>query len=125
MKNIELFEYLNELKKGNNICGVNLADLYNVLTNEENNNKYEIAAQSEYFFVLKNKSTGELTSLFCVEDYYNLQHLAQSSPKKKFVCRNAREQLTNREYSTVCNSKCAACHIACIRDYYDKKITKK
>ena len=66
MKNIELFEYLNELKKGNNICGVNLADLYNVLTNDENNNKYEIAAQSEYFFVLKNKSTGELTSLFCV-----------------------------------------------------------
>lgn len=125
MKKIELFEYLNEMKKNNMINGIELSELYNVLTNNAESNKYVITASSEFFFVLKNKETDELTSMFCVNDYYNLQHLAQSQPKKKFVCRHAREVLSQRNTHSVCDSKCASCHLACIRDYYDKNITKK
>lgn len=121
-KNIEmeLFEYFEYLKSNiNEIDGIPLDELYDTLIGKET--KYKMVTDSMYYMVFKNKETGEVTSLECVSNYYNLE---KDLAKKK--CRDKKSNFTERRINQKCiDSNCAKCHVCCIEDFYNNIITKK
>lgn len=121
MVKIELFDYLDAVRNKNTIEGMPLDELRAVLTGS-NDTDYTIATDCIYYMVFKNKNTNELVKVQCVNNYYNLNMKSNSG---KLKCFNIKKELIGREIPNCASENCAKCHVACIDDFYNGKITKK
>lgn len=121
MKNVELFEYLLLIKNQNTLDGMPIDDLRAILIGD-NTTDYELATDCIYFMSFKNKNTNEIHKIQCVNNYYNLNIPSQNG---KLKCYNIKKEFMKREILNCRPENCAKCHIACIDDFYDGKITKK
>ena len=121
MKEIELFDYLALMKNQNTLDGMPIDDLKAVLTGDTSTD-YELATDSIYFMSFKNKNTDEIHKIQCVNNYYNLNI---SSSNGKLKCYNIKKEFMNRDIPHCRPENCAKCHVACIDDFYDGKISKK
>lgn len=119
MKNIELFEYLELIKSSNTLNGIPLEDLKAVLTGDDSTD-WALATDSIYFMVFKNKITGELVTINCVNQYYDL-----NQTKGRAKCYNRKKEFMDRDIPHCIPENCAKCHACCIEDFFNGKITKK
>ena len=122
LKEVELFEYLNIMRKQNAIDGIPIDDLRLVLTGNDSGN-YKLVNDCIYYMTFKNKDTGEETKIYCVTNYYNLNDIPSQNGKLK--CFNVKKELAKRDIPHCIHENCAKCHVACIDDFQEGKITKK
>ena len=121
MKSIELFDYLDIMKNKDTLDGMPLDELRAVLTGDSSGN-YTLATDCIYYMAFENKITKEITKIHCVNNYYDL-NIPSSNGKLK--CYNIKKEFMKREVPHCIPENCAKCHVCCIDDFYDGKITKK
>ena len=76
-----------------------------------------------YNCLFRHKDTGEETKIYCVTNYYNLNDIPSQNGKLK--CFNVKKELAKRDIPHCIHENCAKCHVACIDDFQEGKITKK
>lgn len=121
MKNIELFDYLDIMKNKNTLDGIPLDELRAVLTGDKNTD-YVLTTDSIYYMIFKNKITGEVITISCVKNYYELDI---KSTNGKLKCYNIKKEFMDRDIPHCIPENCAKCHAGCIDDFFNGKISKK
>lgn len=121
MKEWELFEYIDQIEDQNNIDGIPLDQLKLTLSGNEQSD-YVIKVGSISTIILAKKGESNLIKLKCVKSYYDLN--INGKKGNIIPCKEIKDSFDNRMINNCVHENCAKCHLCCIDDFYDNKISK-